>query len=237
MSVFQQARNTTLPLVPELGVALGHRDLEYRQAALEMLRDFVVVEEQLPELKGDARLAALARLHTEGQIRPVLPFVRQLLSDPDPLTRVFAAEAVWSVCRHPAEPLPVLVGVLHDPEEAVRWHALRVLKSMGREAAAAAPALIACLNERSEFVFDLVEKPLAEMGPEVVPLLVKAMHDRVPRVRQQAIGILSSINPPAVEAMPALSEAIWDKDERVSRAAVEVLYRIKLNSAGTQGKR
>jgi HEAT repeat protein len=230
-SLLLQAPTPVLPLVPELGVALRHKDREVRDTALCILRTCVVDEEQLPDLADNARLAALARLHGEGEIRQVLPVVRQLLGDPDPLTRVFAAEAVWSVCRHPAEPLPILVGVLHDPDEAVRWHALRVLKEMGCEAAAAAPALVARFNEPCESVLQLVEETLARIGPDVVPLLLKAMHERVARIRARAIYVLGRIGPPAVQAVPALSEAVWDEDAAVRGAALWALASIKANSA------
>jgi HEAT repeat protein len=56
---------------------------------------------------------------------------------------------------------------------------------------------------------------------------VQALRDEDPDVRERAVGVLSRIGPAAAAAVPALTEALKDKDARARMAAAEALKRIR----------
>lgn len=68
---------------------------------------------------------------------------------------------------------------------------------------------------------------LVEIGEPAVPVLIEALHDEEPRVRNRAIYILGQLGELALAAIPALRERLNDPMDYVSQQASNVLKRLE----------
>ena len=68
---------------------------------------------------------------------------------------------------------------------------------------------------------------LVEIGEPAVPVLIEALHDEEPRVRNRAIYILGQLGESALAAIPALRERLNDPVDYVSQQASNVLKRLE----------
>lgn len=106
------------------------------------------------------------------------------------------------------EVLTDLALSLKDRDGQVRLRAAEVLIHKDEFALPALQALLACLKDKDENVRWLTTYSLAELrpedSPEVVQALMKAAHDRVPKVQAGAIYALGEIGPFAKRATDEL---------------------------------
>ena len=72
-------------------------------------------------------------------------------------------------------------------------------------------------------------KPLAFVGRPAIPLTVRLLRDRSPRVRSSAIGVLRYMGPPAKDAAPEIALLLNDPDEQVRYAASSALKTLDSN--------
>lgn len=66
-------------------------------------------------------------------------------------------------------------------------------------------------------------QPLAFVGRPAIPLIVRFLHDRNPRVRRSAIDVLRYIGPPAKSAAPEIVPFLNDPDDQVRYSASAAL--------------
>jgi hypothetical protein len=102
-----------------------------------------------------------------------------------------------------------LLQALQDQDSNVRIGAAEGLGEVGAEGGVVA-ALIQALSDEDEPVRKAAAKALASIGPEkgVVSALMEALEDEDPYVRSGAATALGNMEPTAVEAVPALIEAL-----------------------------
>jgi HEAT repeat protein len=127
--------NVALPRLVEL---LTNVDVHVRvQAAEAVWKVGKRPELAVPVLRralhdATARRAALLMLAELGPpASDTLPDLRLALKDPDPETRVLAADAVWKVSRREQFVIPVLTASLQSTDRGCQLAALRVLASIG----------------------------------------------------------------------------------------------------------
>ena len=126
--------------------------------------------------------------------------------------------------------VPALMNVLEDERENVRASAAYALGEMGPVAAEAVDGLIALLTDESEEVrrhatsaLGMIKEPVSK----TVPALVRVLEDREDTdLAFFAAQALTRIGPDAVEAIPALREALVSDSAYVRGFSSEALSQI-----------
>jgi HEAT repeat protein len=172
-----------------------------------------------------------------------LPPLRDLLADPNPDHRWWAARALAAVGTPAAREL--LVATLADPDHDVRAAAAQGLGDL--RAAEAVAGLIRCMatsspavsgpatnspNYRSTSIVRgrtvnvrrIASDSLARIGAPAVPALIAALQEGDASTRSGAARALSIIQPE--EAIPALCAALDDPSAIVTHYAEEALERM-----------
>lgn len=150
----------------------------------------------------------------------------QHLSSPDRQTKIEAARALRE--RRDPSALPALVAALDDGDPAVRREVVLAIYGFGREALPALPAILKSCADPDPEVRGWGLSALAPGGlnpptEEVFPLLLARLgDDPSPRVRREAVSILSSHLsaskvPFSQLAAPAMIAALRDPDLEVRR--------------------
>jgi CubicO group peptidase (beta-lactamase class C family) len=143
------------------------------------------------------------------------------LGDADPLVRERAAASLAADGATAVEPL---VAALADADPYVAGAAADALARIG---GASVPALVRALGDTRAEVRLGAAIALGKLGPgasAAVPSLVKALSDTKAEVRWTAANALGAARD--ASALPALRDALWDRDEDVRRGAALALERI-----------
>ncbi len=126
--------------------------------------------------------------------------------------------AVVDVLVHQRELLrqlePELSRLLTEEQDGVAWHAAFLLQQIGVDAA---PTLVKALQQ-NESRIEQISQALALLGRPVVDLLVRALDDPAPRVRQGAALALGQIRPLSNEIVQKLAAGLDDSDRQVQAA-------------------
>jgi HEAT repeat protein len=120
---------------------------------------------------------------------------------------------------------PALLETFQGDRDEVRAAASWALWHLGPKAQQVLPALRAFAQgpiEKSAAARTL----LASFGPQVVPVLVNALHDDEAARREAAAEMLGRIGPPARAAVPHLINALQDKSSAVALTAAMALAEI-----------
>jgi HEAT repeat protein len=157
-----------------------------------------------------------------------IPFLIELLNDPDRLNRKIA----WACLRDVAA-LPALIEALDDKEVNRRLGSMKALCSLEAAAKPAVPALIRLLTDPEAEVREQAAVTLGAIGPEAraaVPALIRALRDKSTDVRWSAADALARMGPAAKEATPHLLVALKGDDHRLRAMAASALSQIKGNT-------
>lgn len=125
----------------------------------------------------------------------------------------------------PTPTLEQLIAILQDPLSPDFWFAAEELAKMGPAAAPAAKALAKALRYPRRDSY-MAAEALVAIGPaavSVIPDLVQAIGDDLPRTRTNAAVVLAIIGPLAKCAAPDLARLLWDEDPEVRGAAAAAL--------------
>ena len=125
-----------------------------------------------------------------------------------------------------ATSIPYRIKLLKDKDANVRYAALGMLREMGPKAAIATPAIIDALDDFDFGARCGVVDILESLNPAALPYLLKAVHDKRPRVRAGVAMALGWYGKSADVVMPVLIEALGDDDPRVRRGATYGLDRM-----------
>jgi HEAT repeat protein len=149
-----------------------------------------------------------------------LSALRDLLQDPDPDRRWWAARALAAVGTKGARML--LIAALSDPDTDVQACAAQGLGEL--QAEEAVPQLARCMATPSSFVSRIASDSLARIGRPAVPALIAALKEGEAPARSGAARALRIIQPQ--EAVPALCAALDDPSAVVTHYAEEALERM-----------
>jgi HEAT repeat protein len=123
--------------------------------------------------------------------------------------------------------VPALIQALDDDSGGIRMRAAAALRRLGPQAQPAASALARALKrDNREDVRRYAAQALGAVSSELHPELIDAVKDESPRVRLQAIEGLAVFGPAAREAIPALADAMKDRDGNIINAAAITLAKI-----------
>jgi HEAT repeat protein len=169
--------------------------------------------------------AATAALEQRGTA--ALPIIRRTLQDPavDPARRKAALKASAILGARAAEAIPDVTVALQDPEFAPE--AALALSFMG---SAAVPSLREAIKSddavvRRESLRSLGKlRERASTDPQiVVPLLLEALNDPDPSVRNVAVTYLGIVRDSPEKEVAGLITALGDSEPAVRQAAAEAL--------------
>jgi len=169
--------------------------------------------------------AATAQLEQRGT--SALPLIRRTLQDPsaDPSRRKAALKAVKQLGERAAEAAPDVAALLRQPEYAPE--AALALSFMG--SVAVGPLRDAVASEdsvvRREALRSLGKlRERASIDPQIViPLLLAALKDPDPSVRDVAVTYLGIVRDSPEKEVAGLIEALNDEQSSVRRAAATAL--------------
>jgi HEAT repeat protein len=170
----------------------------------------------------------------EGPPAPLARLLNEAIKDEHYSVRRGAA---YVLSRFGPDAVEPLVAALKDPDDRVRWEAADSLRVVGPQAdKALAPLAAAALGDSDPKVRKVsLEAMLWIQGlerfrddpPKAVPSLMDSLGSKHAQTRLEAAQVLEVLGPPAKDALPALTKATQDKDERVRKAASAALARIK----------
>ncbi|MGD1910030.1 MAG: sister chromatid cohesion protein PDS5 [Rivularia sp. (in: cyanobacteria)] len=161
------------------------------------------------------------------QAKSAVPELIELLKDKNLKVRSNAIKALMAIDSQDVSIVPALAETLNDTEVQIRTKAADALGNMGSKATKAVPALIVVLQDKEASVRDKAAEALGKIGSESVVLpLTKALQDEEAWVRRKASHALGKMGSQAAPAFPQLTEALKDKDDKVSSAAAEAWGKI-----------
>lgn len=198
---------------------------EAGRAVCEMLQDpgskwNTSLYRAIAELGPNARCALpeLKRLFKDTELPP--PPTKQKKFNPEELRRyrrLYIAGCFGALGEENEEAIPLLMEALQDPKPYVQMAAAENIAHWGPKASEAIPVLIKLLGARRDswqgatWLFpprNPAVQALTSMGSAVVPALTERLGDPNHEVRASVTHVLGMLGPEAVDAAPALIQAI-----------------------------
>lgn len=208
------------PVVQEAAVKAIGRLGEVAKGAVPTLAKLLPATQ--PPLQG-AVAAALGAMGASA--REALPSLEQGIASDDANTRAAALTAFARIESDNGRKVAILTTALADPAQPVRVAAIGELGKLGRAAEPAAEKLYELTENSTER-----EQALEVLGGlriRNVPLLVRALGNSDPYVRQYAAERLGELGKDAKDALPDLRKLLEDQEDFVKRTARASLREIE----------
>jgi len=195
---------------------------EYRDDSVHILTQALNAPDE------DIRALAVIGLSEFGSTAPaVLPALTGAMHDGSDQVRRRAVRSLGDFGPAALPSLPHLVSALEDSSTAVRMEALGSIGRIGPEAEPAVPHIIPILAEEDVRVRTIASATLKKIGRASVPLLIEALTDPDPIMRERAAVILGQLRADGDEVIEGLFEVLSDFDEDVRHAARHALKLIE----------
>lgn len=162
-------------VIPILAETLGNGDSEVRKAAASALGNFgPLADVAIPALSrallgedSGVNQTVAGSLLKIGQ--QSVPGLTEALNSNDPLTRLYAADALWTLTQDPGLVLPTLVSLLSDGSVETRELAALGITYLGRQAAPALPDLRGLLGSDNDRIVDIATLALLILNNRNAP--------------------------------------------------------------------
>ena len=185
--------------IPILAETLGDGDSEVRKAAASALGDFgPLADVAIPALSrallgedSGVNQTIATSLTKIGQ--QSVPGLTEALNSDDALTRLYAADAIWTLTEDSSLILPTLVSSLSDGSVETQELAALGLTYLGRQALPALPDLRGLLGSDNDRLVDIVQLTLLILGNRNEP--------------QPDLGFLKT-DAEVADSVPAIAEVI-----------------------------
>ena len=124
--------------------------------------------------------------------------------------------------------IPRLIRDLKEGDENTRAEAAEALSDLGAEGKPALPALLMALGDEGERVRQNALRAILAIGPDekAIQPLTNSLKDSDNVVRALSASALGQLGPLARKSVPALREALHDRDETVQKEAAAALKAI-----------
>jgi HEAT repeat protein len=124
--------------------------------------------------------------------------------------------------------LPRLIQELKEGDDANRAEAAEALGLLGPNGKTALPALLLALRDEYELVRQNALRSIIAIGPDATATqaLTDSLKDSDNLVRALSANALGQLGPLARQSVPALREALKDRDEDVQKEAADALKAI-----------
>ena len=121
-----------------------------------------------------------------------------------------------------------LIRDLQKGDENTRAEAADALGDLGADGKPALPALLSALGDEGERVRQNVLRAIIAIGPDETAIqpLTNSLKDSDNEVRALSANALGQLGPSARKSIPALREALHDRDEDVRKEAADALKAI-----------
>jgi HEAT repeat protein len=194
------------------------------------------LREALADPSGGVRHEAVGALGFLARSCPTaVPAVIEALGHRDSGIRHAAVKALGAIKPPPGAVVAALAGALADRNSDVRWAAAGELKELGPAARAALPALVGALGDPFRYAREEAMEALAEIGAvpasAAVPLARLAEREDEWTLRSDAVKALGHVVGAADVVVPALVNALRDRDRWVRWSAAESLGRLRATAA------
>ena len=186
-------------VIPILAETLSDGDSDVRKAAAGALGDFgPLADVAIPELSrvllgknsGVSQTAARSLMKIGRQS---VPGLTAALNSDDPLTRLYAADAIWTLTKDSSLILPTLVSVLSEGDVETRELAALGLTYLGRQALPALPAVRNLLGAQNSRTLNVTRLALMILNNKNEPA--------------GSLGLLSA-EPQTLNSLPAVVEVV-----------------------------
>ncbi|MEK6237278.1 MAG: HEAT repeat domain-containing protein, partial [Planctomycetales bacterium] len=204
-------------------------------------------------LKTDSHALGIYALTSLVKIGPpAVPHLIAVIEDQDSRIRASAISALGRIGPPSQEAVPILIRLIEDEDIMVRVAAAVAVGGIGKTAKGAAPTLIKAINEKDSelrsaavvalgrvgddthvpLLMDLLRKgrlrrscirALSSMGPSAATSLIEALENG--EIELDAVKTLGWMNPRTEGVVPALIQALKNKDSNVRWYAVDALRR------------
>ncbi len=208
------------PAVQEAAVRAIGKLGEVAKAAVPTLAKLLPTTQ--PPVQG-AVATALGAMGVSA--RDALPELSKSLNSPDAGTRAAALTAWVRIESDTGRKVEMLKHALDDQAQPVRVAAIAELGKLGRAAEPAAEKLYELTENSTEREQAL--EVLGGMAIRSVPLLVRALGNADPYVRQYAVERLGQLGKDAKDAVPEIRKLLEDKEDFVKRSARASLREIE----------
>ncbi len=141
----------------------------------------------------EAEIAANEIVELGFEAHAAVPFLTEIVANPDLPNRAIAAETLGRLQVASPEAVEALGEAVRDPDQAMRHAALRALSQIGLPAEAALPAILDLLDSGDVKSRQLAARALGNIGYleiEAEDALVAALADSAPEVRAAALAAL-----------------------------------------------
>jgi len=244
----QRAKNA----LPSLLTSLQHKSEKVRNAAAMALSAVgpnvpPAVKSLTKSLQDSSVRVRMAAAYALTQIdgnnqEGVKVLLAELKADQKWSIRHRAIELLGGTGHRAKCAIPTLIQVFStnpvgiDPGEedsllSARTSAHSLLREFGPPTRPAIQAYLAALDDENSWICYLAGNSLGYIRPdaakEVIPALIKRLHHKDPTNRERAVKILEKMGQDARKAMPALVEALDDRDARVRSAARDAFNAIQ----------
>ncbi|MEL7357753.1 MAG: HEAT repeat domain-containing protein [Cyanobacteria bacterium J06560_6] len=185
--------------IPVLAETLNDGDSEVRKAAAGALGDFGPLADVAIPALSRALLGADSEVNQTiaGSLTKIgqqsVPGLTEALNSDDTLTRLYAADAIWTLTEDSSLILPTLISTLSDGSVETRELAALGLTYLGRQAAPALPDLRGLLGEDNDRLVDIASLALLILNNSNEP--------------QADLGFLKTDAEPT-DSVPAIVEAV-----------------------------
>ncbi len=187
-------------VIPILADTLSNGDSDVRRAAAKSLGDFGPLADVAIPALSQALLGEDSGVNQTiaGSLTKIgqqsVPGLASALNSDDPLTRLYAADAIWVLTQDSSLILPTLVSSLSDGDVETRELAALGLTYLGRQALPAVPAVRNLLNGDNDRVLTMARLAL---------LILNNRNDPA-----ATLGLLEPPEPREVNSVPVLVEVV-----------------------------
>jgi HEAT repeat protein len=218
--LFRLDRPTVLPL---LSRAVDEADETVAEAGLALLAqsdDERAMDILIAALKRQQHPASRIASHIEASPQPIAARLKEMLSDPDPVVRLWGATLL---ARYPDEPMEeALAALTDDADPRVRKAALQTLGGVGGDLTAACAARL--LADPVAYVRAHAARCLAELGrSELAEPVAKLLGDRDWWTR---LAARESLEMMGSDVWPIAMRCLGSDDAFVRNGAAEVIQNI-----------
>ncbi len=187
-------------VVPILAETLSNGDSDVRKAAAGALGDFgpladvaipALSRALLGENSGVSQTAASSLMKIGQQS---VPGLTEALNSDNTLTRLYAADAIWTLTKDSSLILPTLVSVLSEGDVETRELAALGLTYLGRQALPALPAVRNLMRSDNGRIVNIAQLAL---------LILNNRNEPAPN-----LGLLTADSAAELNSVPAVAEAV-----------------------------
>lgn len=206
-----------------------------------------VLLDLLEDKKSTFRWVAQRALCRMGpQSEPAVPWLIHFLKSSDKDVRCSAAAVLGSIGEKAQDAVPALLKTLRDREPSVRLEAAEAVYRVTGNMDLAVPTLVRHFQDNDDCQFSAAYF-LAHRGPaskSAVPALIARLKDQRPPpspgwdeknrlevVHRGVLEALAAMGPEAMEALPAIKEALKDRGGFVRASAAVAYWKVTGESA------